>query len=88
MMAMMFIDGQVAEKEKRVIFARLNELGVTPQEFEQLVKNPPAITMPPTKEDRLRAIFEVCLVMLADVQKSAGVAFHVEDDPMTPVHLH
>ena len=66
MMAMMFIDGQVAEKEKRVIFARLNELGVTPQEFEQLVKNPPAITMPPTKEDRLRAIFEVCLVMLAD----------------------
>lgn len=66
MMAMMLIDGHAADKEKRVIFARLNELGVTPQELEQLVKNPPPITIPPTKEDRLRAIFEVCLVMLAD----------------------
>jgi uncharacterized tellurite resistance protein B-like protein len=66
MMAMMMIDGNAAEKEKQLVYLRLRELGVTPEEFEKLLKNPPPLTIPPSKEDRLRAIFEVCLVMLAD----------------------
>ena len=66
MMAMMMVDGNAAEKEKQLVYMRLRELGVTPEEFEQLLKNPPPLTIPHSKEDRLRAIFEVSLVMLAD----------------------
>ena len=66
MMAMMMVDGNAAEKEKQLVYMRLRELGVTPEEFEQLLKNPPPLTIPHSKDDRLRAIFEVSLVMLAD----------------------
>ncbi len=49
MMAMMMIDGNAAEKEKQLVYLRLRELGVTPEEFEKLLKNPPPLTIPPSK---------------------------------------
>ena len=66
MLTMMMIDGNVSESEMRVVAVRLAELGVQPAEFEQLMRNPPKIVLPATREARLRALAEVCLVMLAD----------------------
>ena len=66
MLAMMLIDGDTSEDEKRVVAMRLAELGVSPAEFERLLRNPPEFVLPSTKDERQRALLEVCLVMLAD----------------------
>ncbi|MFM7398933.1 MAG: hypothetical protein ACKO4N_08210 [Verrucomicrobiota bacterium] len=65
-MAMMLADGEIDENEKAVLHARLKYLGVTHQELNELLANPPVLVVPPTNEDRIKTFIEVCLVMLVD----------------------
>ncbi len=66
MLAMALADGSADLEETRFIVTRLGELGISPEEFAEMLKNPPEVTIPASRAERMRALVETALVMLAD----------------------
>ncbi len=66
MLAMVAADGTVGAEELAFVAMRMQELGISRTEFEALLRNPPPLTLPSSRADRIRILVETSLVMLAD----------------------